>query len=117
MKRLAFLLAAALLLSALYLPIAALTGENYVWFDSGSNEALPKNEHIGGDTNGDGAVNLRDVIGLMRYLGGAKQFATRDAIDVNNDGVVDVADVLYLLHYTVGDHDALGSLLPGDDRT
>lgn len=115
MKKFAFLLTATLLLAALCLQTAALIGDNYVWFDSDSSETLPKNEHIGGDTNGDGKVNLRDAVGLLRYLGGAKNFVTRDAVDVNGDGIVDVADVLYLLHYTIGDHDALGTLVPGDN--
>ena len=115
MKRLAFLLAMLLALSALCVSAGALEGDNYVWFAGNNNEALPKNEHIGGDTDGDGKVDLRDVISLLRYIGGDKTFTARDAIDVNNDGKVDVADVLYLLQYTVGNHDELGRLVPGDN--
>lgn len=115
MRRLAFLLTMLLALSALCVSAGALEGDNYVWFAGNNNEALPKNEHIGGDTDGDGKVDLRDVISLLRYIGGDKTFTARDAIDVNNDGKVDVADVLYLLQYTVGNHDELGRLVPGDN--
>ena len=115
MKKLAFLLAALMLLSALCVSAGALTGENYAWFAGNNNDALPKNEHIGGDTDGDGKVNLRDVISLLRYLGGDPMFVARDAIDVNSDGKVDVADALYLLQFTVGNHDDLGTLVPGDN--
>lgn len=115
MKRFAFLLAMLFALSALCVSVGALEGDNYVWFAGNNNEALPKNEHIGGDTDGDGRVDLRDVISLMRYLSGDKTFTARDAIDVNGDGRVDVADVLYLLQYTIGNHDELGKLVPGDN--
>ncbi len=115
MKKLAFLLAALMLLSALCVSVGALEGDNYVWFAGNNNDALPKNEHIGGDTDGDGRVDLRDVISLLRYLGGDPNFVARDAIDVNGDGKVDVADALYLLQFTVGNHDDLGTLVPGDN--
>lgn len=115
MKRLAFLLAALMLLSAMCVSVGALTGDNYVWFADTDQDALPKNEHIGGDTDGDGKVNLRDVIGLLRYLGGIRTCVTRDAVDVNGDGTVDIRDVLWLLQYTVGNHDRLGKLTPGDN--
>ncbi len=115
MKKLAFLLAALMLLSALCVSAGALTGENYAWFAGNNNDALPKNEHIGGDTDGDGKVDLRDVISLLRYLGGDPMFVARDAIDVNGDGKVDVADALYLLQFTVGNHDDLGTLVPSDN--
>lgn len=107
--------AVLMLFPAMCVPGGALEGDNYAWFAGNNNEALPKNEHIGGDTDGDGKVDLRDVISLLRYIGGDKTFTARDAIDVNNDGKVDVADVLYLLQYTVGNHDELGRLVPGDN--
>jgi len=44
-----------------------------------------------GDTDGDGKVDLRDVISLLRYLGGDPMFVARDAIDVNGDGEVAIA--------------------------
>ena len=115
MKKLALLLAALMLLSALCVPACALTGDNYVWFAGNNNDALPKNEHIGGDTDGDGSVDLRDVISLLRYLGGDPDFVARDAVDVNGDGKVDVADALYLLQFTIGNHQDLGTLVPGDN--
>ena len=115
MKKFAYLFAAVLLLFALCVSAGALDGDNYAWFAGNNNDALPKNEHIGGDTDGDGVVDLRDVISLLRYLGGDPNFVARDAVDVNGDGKVDVADALYLLQFTVGNHDDLGTLVPGDN--
>ena len=63
MRRLAFLLAMLLALSALCVSVGALEGDNYVWFAGNNNEALPKNEHIGGDTDGDGNnLSLIDIL-------------------------------------------------------
>jgi len=70
MKKLAFLLAALMLLSALCVSAGALTGENYAWFAGNNNDALPKNEHIGGDTDGDGKGGLRDGISPLPLLRG-----------------------------------------------
>jgi hypothetical protein len=65
-------------------------------FDSGSFNVL----HFTGDANGDGVIDVDDVVYLINYLfidGPAPDpFAAGDA---NCDGVVDIADVMYLINY------------------
>ena len=53
-----------------------------------------------GDANGDGMIDIGDVVFLVNYLykNGAppNPFA---AGDVNSDGIVDLGDVVYLINY------------------
>lgn len=49
-----------------------------------------------GDTNGDGAVDAKDVTILRRYLAGWNPDIHLDAADLNGDGVVDAKDVTVL---------------------
>jgi hypothetical protein len=53
-----------------------------------------------GDANGDGLLDLGDVIILLNYLfkGGDPPFPLQTG-DTNCDGVVDLGDVIYLLNY------------------
>ncbi len=55
---------------------------------------------IRGDANGNGEVQIEDIIYLINYLfiGGSAPPTVR-AGDANCDGVVDVADVVYLINY------------------
>jgi len=53
-----------------------------------------------GDANGDGGIDIADVVYLINYLftdGPAPQ--PLEAGDANSDGVVDIADVVYLINY------------------
>jgi len=55
---------------------------------------------IPGDVNGDGEVDLGDVLFLVSYL--YKQGPAPEPIergDVNGDGVIDLGDILYLVSY------------------
>ena len=55
---------------------------------------------IRGDANGDGAIDIADVVYLINYLfidGPAPN--PLDAGDANCDGTVDIADVVYLINY------------------
>ena len=56
-----------------------------------------------GDANGDGEVNIGDVVYLVSYLYKNGSPPECDPItecgDVNRDGLVDVGDVLYLVNY------------------
>ncbi|UCB51528.1 MAG: FG-GAP repeat protein, partial [Candidatus Zixiibacteriota bacterium] len=53
-----------------------------------------------GDANGDGQVNVADVVYLVNYLyrSGDPPGSTEDG-DANCDGIVDVADVVFLVNY------------------
>lgn len=59
--------------------------------------ALGDVEILRGDVNGDGSVNVTDVISLSNYLfQGGTAPPCMDAADVNDDGVVNVSDISYL---------------------
>ena len=56
-----------------------------------------------GDTNGDGFVDLKDVVNLRRYLAGGWELTfVEAAADVNKDGSLDLKDVVTLRRYLVG---------------
>lgn len=55
---------------------------------------------IRGDANGDGVVNVADVVYLVNYLyRGGDPPIPMEAGDANCDGIVNVADVVYLVNY------------------
>ncbi|MGB7062488.1 MAG: dockerin type I domain-containing protein [Candidatus Zixiibacteriota bacterium] len=62
-----------------------------------------------GDANGDGVVEVGDVVYLINYLyrDGDPPVPTEDG-DANCDGVVDVGDVVYLINYLYRDGDPPG---------
>lgn len=61
----------------------------------GAKEALP------GDLNGDGKVNILDLIRLKKYLAGAKVELVGSA-DVTGDGKVNILDLIRLKKYLAG---------------
>ena len=63
----------------------------------------------GGDANNDGAVNMKDVLMLRKYLADMADDIDLDASDVNGDGVVNMKDVLMLRKYLAGLIDTLGA--------
>lgn len=59
--------------------------------------------YIPGDINGDGRVDSRDVLNLLRHLSGWKGITVvEEALDVNGDGESDFRDVTALLQYIAG---------------
>ena len=54
-----------------------------------------------GDANGDGQVDIADVVYLINYLfvGGPEPLPSLSAGDANGDGTVDIADVIYLVNH------------------
>ncbi|MBR4729021.1 MAG: C10 family peptidase [Prevotella sp.] len=48
-----------------------------------------------GDANGDGEVNVTDVVFVIEAIG--KDYETHKAADVNSDGAINVADVIYII--------------------
>ena len=54
-----------------------------------------------GDANGDGTVNVGDVVYIVTYLykGGPPPVAPIERGDVNNDCIINVGDVVYLKTY------------------
>jgi agmatine/peptidylarginine deiminase len=62
--------------------------------------------YVCGDANGDGEIDIADVVHLINYLfinGPAPQ--PMAAGDANGDCLVDIADVVYLLNYLFGEGD------------
>lgn len=56
--------------------------------------------YVSGDANGDGEIDIADVVYLINYLflGGSAPEPWQ-AGDANGDGAVDIADVVYLINY------------------
>ncbi len=56
-----------------------------------------------GDPNGDGVIDLKDVVLIRRYLAGGWELEVNEAnADVNDDGVLDLKDVVILKRYLAG---------------
>ena len=71
----------------------------------GSMGSLPLAEQPvkAGDLNGDGVLNLKDVVLLRRYIaGGWKVSVNEAAADFNGDGNINLKDVI-LLRRTIAD--------------
>ena len=64
-----------------------------IWEKEGGAEVIP------GDTNGDGAVDNKDVVVLFRYVSSASGSEYDPALDFNGDGAVDNKDVVALFRY------------------
>ena len=58
-----------------------------------------------GDANGDGEVNIMDLIPMSKYVSGVTDTKINlEAADVNTDGVVDDKDVAIMKKYLAGDN-------------
>lgn len=56
-----------------------------------------------GDLNGDGRINSKDAIYLLRYIAGWElDGLVEDALDVNGDGKINSKDAVHLLRYIAG---------------
>lgn len=57
-----------------------------------------------GDINGDGSINLSDLMMCLNYVSGAESLTDEQlvAADINSDGNVDLTDLMRLLAYTSG---------------
>ena len=111
MKKITSLLLCLAMLFACTVFAFAYEGENYVNFSSTSNVKFPVNQHIAGDANGDGTVNLLDVITSIKYISGDTSNSLRDSIDINSDGSVSITDAMLILKHVVGDEVGLGKLV------
>ena len=78
---------AAMLCTAIFLPLACF-----------SSSAA-----VGGDVNGDGSVSTADVTAILKYLSGTASLSAERG-DVNGDGIVNTSDATLLLKY-LADYD------------
>lgn len=61
------------------------------------------NKAESGDVNGDGEVNLKDVVLIRRYIAGGWNVSLDEIIaDVNGDGTVNLKDVVLIRRYIAG---------------
>ena len=52
-----------------------------------------------GDVNGDGKVNIQDVISLLNHVNKSDVFADASHCDINQDGKINIQDVIRLLNH------------------
>lgn len=111
MKKIISLILCLSVVFALAAVVSAYEGENYIVFSNSANVDIPKNQHVAGDSNGDGTVNLLDVMATFRYISGNASSTLRDSVDTNSDGSVTLVDVLLILKHIVGEDAGLGELV------
>lgn len=68
---------------------------------------LPTTTYTLGDADGDGSVNARDAISLMKYIVGCDVKLTQGAADMNADGKLNSRDVLVLMQTIVNGEEPL----------
>ena len=88
-----------------YAPGASYTADESVtlyavWEQNGA-------DHIPGDVNGDGKVNTKDFITLMKYLAGEDIYCVPGSTDINGDGKVNTKDFITLMKYLAGEDIAI----------
>ncbi|MBQ8555945.1 MAG: hypothetical protein IJ438_08740 [Clostridia bacterium] len=65
-------------------------------------ERPPAPPRVSGDSNGDGSVNMRDALALLKKLANWDVTIDDSNSDVNGDGAVNMRDALALLKYLAG---------------
>ena len=71
----------------------------------GSENLMDSCEESPGDINGDGVINVLDVILMMNIILTVENDYTicqEDASDLNSDGVIDILDVVLLINIILG---------------
>jgi hypothetical protein len=72
----------------------------YRWASNGSQSFYVLPPYISGDANGDGVINVADVVYLVNFLyRGGDPPVPMGAGDANCDDIVNVADIVYLVNY------------------
>ena len=62
----------------------------------------PVAEVVYGDANGDGEINLKDVLAARKYVAGMEADIDLVASDVNKDGAVNMKDILLIRKFIAG---------------
>ena len=66
---------------------------------SSEHKTVPAPSHMPGDINGDGELNIKDLITLAQYHADWGIPVVEAALDTNGDGVLNVKDVIHLAQY------------------
>ena len=110
MKRIIAFVLCTVLLCTFSAHAAVTGGENYVLFSS-EEVIFPTNPHIAGDSNGDGKVNVMDVITSIKYISGTPTGSRYDSVDINGDGVVSLIDTMFIIKHILGEDVGLGKIV------
>ena len=57
---------------------------------------------IRGDANGDGAVDIMDLVAIIDYIVGSSQVDSAVNADANGDGAIDIMDLVWIIDCIVG---------------
>jgi hypothetical protein len=83
-----------------YYKVRAKDLQDQIGFWSNVEDVVVLETFIRGDADGDGQINISDVIYLINYLFiNGPEPVPFEAGDANNDGEVNISDVIYLLQY------------------
>jgi copper chaperone CopZ len=85
--------------------VTSTSGDFFVLNSAASTVVITEGDHILGDVNGDGQINLVDAVMVIRYCNNAKVFSSVEekAADVNKDDKVTSLDALRIMQYYNGE--------------
>ena len=70
---------------------------------AGKDRKMNTKETLKGDANGDGKVNVTDIVEMVNHiLGSESDKFLFDAADVNEDGKVNVTDIVMVVNIILG---------------
>lgn len=96
------LILSSVMLLTLFAPLSVCSEEMQTYeanYDSG--------KVLAGDVNGDGKINLRDVVLLYRHIIGVPTEIIEESLDIDGDGTVTIADAYALFHQESGHGDTI----------
>lgn len=65
-------------------------------------EGKQTSDRVPGDANGDGKINARDALSIIKYVSGQDVNVNMNNADVNGDGKVNTRDALVIIKYVSG---------------
>ena len=73
-------------------------------FNSGVDSYEPQYGYGAGDANGDGVVNIQDIVRIVNYVLGTTDLDAQEkaGADANGDGTVNILDVVAIVQYILG---------------
>ena len=74
-------------------------------FYPGIDVVIADTEHQIGDPNGDGTVNILDVVAIVNYIQGTGDLEFVVAADTNLDGTINILDIVVIINYILGTGD------------